>query len=146
MSSDPAGWVYAVQEEGTPLVKIGATHQPMSLRLVSLRSQYRVPLTLIGAVPISRYPFVVERRIHSILAPQRIQGEWFYVRLTMAGLQELIAQAVEIVRQEMLLPEHIRAKKRRLARALGCTTDYLVGMNEDEDSEQLAAALALVGA
>jgi transcriptional regulator with XRE-family HTH domain len=30
-----------------------------------------------------------------------------------------------------------------LARALGCTTDYLVGMyDEDEDSEQLTAAAA----
>jgi transcriptional regulator with XRE-family HTH domain len=35
---------------------------------------------------------------------------------------------------------------KRLARALGCTTDYLVGMYEDEDSELLAAALAMVGA
>jgi transcriptional regulator with XRE-family HTH domain len=25
---------------------------------------------------------------------------------------------------------------RRLARALGCTTDYLVGMHEDEDDEE----------
>ena len=33
-----------------------------------------------------------------------------------------------------------------LAKALGCTTDYLVGMHEDEDSESLAAAEALVGA
>ena len=32
-----------------------------------------------------------------------------------------------------------------LAKALGCTTDYLVGMHEDEESEQLAAAGALVG-
>jgi transcriptional regulator with XRE-family HTH domain len=33
-----------------------------------------------------------------------------------------------------------------LAKALGCTTDYLVGMHEDEDSELLPAAAALVGA
>jgi XRE family transcriptional regulator, master regulator for biofilm formation len=29
-----------------------------------------------------------------------------------------------------------------LAKALGCTTDYLVGMHEDEDSESWAAAVA----
>jgi XRE family transcriptional regulator, master regulator for biofilm formation len=29
-----------------------------------------------------------------------------------------------------------------LARALGCTTDYLVGMHEDEESELLAPAVA----
>ena len=31
---------------------------------------------------------------------------------------------------------------RGLARALGCTTDYLIGMHEDEDSERLAPAVA----
>lgn len=31
---------------------------------------------------------------------------------------------------------------RRLARVLGCTTDYLVGMHEDEESELEAAAVA----
>jgi len=31
-----------------------------------------------------------------------------------------------------------------LAQALGCTTDYLVGMHEDEKSELLAAAVAYV--
>jgi transcriptional regulator with XRE-family HTH domain len=29
-----------------------------------------------------------------------------------------------------------------LAKALGCTTDYLVGMHEDDESESLAAAVA----
>jgi transcriptional regulator with XRE-family HTH domain len=33
-----------------------------------------------------------------------------------------------------------------LAKALGCTTDYLVGMYEDEESECMPAAVALVGA
>jgi transcriptional regulator with XRE-family HTH domain len=33
-----------------------------------------------------------------------------------------------------------------LARALRCTTDYLVGMHEDDESEFLPAAVALVGA
>jgi transcriptional regulator with XRE-family HTH domain len=36
---------------------------------------------------------------------------------------------------------------KRLAQVLGCTTDYLVGMHEDEDeSEDSPAAVALVGA
>ena len=33
-----------------------------------------------------------------------------------------------------------------LATVLGCTTDYLVGMHEDKESEQLPAALGMVGA
>ena len=32
-----------------------------------------------------------------------------------------------------------------LAKALGCTTDYLVGMHEEEESELFAAGVALVG-
>jgi len=35
---------------------------------------------------------------------------------------------------------------KRLARALGCTTDSLVGRYEEEDAEPLLAAVALVGA
>jgi transcriptional regulator with XRE-family HTH domain len=31
---------------------------------------------------------------------------------------------------------------KRLAKALACTTDYLVGMHEDEDNELLPAAVA----
>jgi transcriptional regulator with XRE-family HTH domain len=34
---------------------------------------------------------------------------------------------------------------KRLACALGCTTDYLVGMYKDEESEQEPAAGALIG-
>jgi transcriptional regulator with XRE-family HTH domain len=30
----------------------------------------------------------------------------------------------------------------KIAKALGCSVDYLVGLYEDEDSEQLAAAVA----
>jgi transcriptional regulator with XRE-family HTH domain len=32
-----------------------------------------------------------------------------------------------------------------LAKVLGCTTDYLVGMHEDEDSELMPAAVAEIG-
>jgi transcriptional regulator with XRE-family HTH domain len=35
---------------------------------------------------------------------------------------------------------------KRLAQALACTTDYLIGMYEDEDSELKPAGVALVGA
>jgi transcriptional regulator with XRE-family HTH domain len=32
-----------------------------------------------------------------------------------------------------------------LAKALGCTTDYLVGMHEDDESEQLPTAVVSIG-
>jgi hypothetical protein len=35
---------------------------------------------------------------------------------------------------------------KRFAQALPCTTDYLIGMYEDEDSELKPADVALVGA
>lgn len=35
---------------------------------------------------------------------------------------------------------------KRLAQALGCTTDYLVGMYEGDDPEPLPAGVVLVGA
>ena len=35
---------------------------------------------------------------------------------------------------------------KRFAQALACTTDYLIGMYEDEDSEREPAGVALVGA
>jgi Meiotically up-regulated gene 113 len=73
------GYIYAVQEVGTPLVKIGATRQPMAMRLGELRAQYHVPLALIAAVPVTAYTFIVERRVHEQLATSRIQGEWFYL-------------------------------------------------------------------
>jgi hypothetical protein len=35
---------------------------------------------------------------------------------------------------------------KRFAQALACTTDYLIGMYEDEDSELKPAGVAMVGA
>jgi transcriptional regulator with XRE-family HTH domain len=34
---------------------------------------------------------------------------------------------------------------RKLARALGCTADYLLGMYEDDESEHVPTAEALIG-
>ena len=57
-----------------------------------------------------------------------------------------ISQAI-ISRLEGKVRHNVNADVlKSLAKALGCTTDYLVGMHEDEESELLAAAVALVGA
>jgi transcriptional regulator with XRE-family HTH domain len=57
-----------------------------------------------------------------------------------------ISQAV-ISRLEADVRRNVNADVlKALAKALGCTTDYLVGMHEDEESELMAAALAPVGA
>jgi transcriptional regulator with XRE-family HTH domain len=57
-----------------------------------------------------------------------------------------ISQAI-ISRLERKVRANVNADVLKgLAKALGCTTDYLVGMHEDEKSELLPAAAALVGA
>jgi Meiotically up-regulated gene 113 len=72
MSIYKAGWIYAVREEGTPLVKIGYT-SVVTMRLAELKTQYRVPLTLLATVHVERWVSRIERTIHSILASARIQ-------------------------------------------------------------------------
>ena len=69
-------------------------------------------------------------------------------RLTQAELAELanVNQAL-ISRLESKVSASTNSEVLKgLARALGCTTDYLVGMHEDEDSEPVPAAAALVEA
>jgi transcriptional regulator with XRE-family HTH domain len=57
-----------------------------------------------------------------------------------------ISQAV-ISRLEADVRRNVNADVlKALAKALGCTTDYLVGMHEDDESELMAAELAPVGA
>jgi transcriptional regulator with XRE-family HTH domain len=65
-------------------------------------------------------------------------------RLTQVELAERakVSQTV-ISRLESNLNQTVNSDVLKgLAKALGCTTDYLVGMHEDEDSERLAAAVA----
>ena len=65
-------------------------------------------------------------------------------RLTQVELAERakVSQTV-ISRLESNLNQTVNSDVLKgMAKALGCTTDYLVGMHEDEDSERLAAAVA----
>ena len=54
------------------------------------------------------------------------------------GVRQALISEIESGRKDDTTGKALR----RLARELGVTTDYLIGMYEDEDSEQLTAALA----
>jgi hypothetical protein len=93
-----AGWIYAVQEAEAPLVKIGLSVQSdIRSRLSALPRQFHVPLTVRGTIYVPQWAAKVERYIHWLLRDSRIQGEWFYLHMNQAILDDLAAQAVQQV-------------------------------------------------
>jgi hypothetical protein len=94
------GWIYAAQEDGTPLVKIGyAGYVPG--RITALKYELRARHTLIASVYVRRLALQVERRIHRLLAPQRIEREWFYLSMSQDALAQLAQQALaELLEEE----------------------------------------------
>ena len=92
--SSKDGWVYAVYEQGTPLVKIGHTGLRVQKRLAILSTQYRVPLELAAAVWIPTHVHRVEHALHKYLASSRIQGEWFYLYMNQMILEDLIGKVL----------------------------------------------------
>ena len=58
-----------------------------------------------------------------------------------AGVSQAIISRLETDSRDNVTSDVLKG----LAKVLGCTTDYLVGMHEDEDSEQLATAAAQIG-
>jgi hypothetical protein len=92
--SNPAcGWIYAAQEVGTPLVKIGFTwwHTPQK-RLMELWYQYHVPLSFVALVFVPTAVCMLERHLHRRLASARIEHEWFYLPMNQATLEALVAE------------------------------------------------------
>ena len=60
------GWIYAIREDGTPLVKIGLTRQwDVKFRLRCLWATTHIPLTLIAAVYTEASALYVERQLHA---------------------------------------------------------------------------------
>ena len=130
------GWLYAAYEDMAPLVKIGCTRKPVRDRLQLLTYEYKTSFTLAGAVYVSTHHiYKVERLVHLILAAQRIQGEWFYLHVTQKILEQVVEQAIDALQTMGWEKKRHNVNAdvlKGLAQALGCTTDYLVGMNEDE--------------
>jgi hypothetical protein len=113
--SEAGGWVYAAQEDGTPLVKIGFTEYPHPLtRVLALRWVFHCSFTLIAAVAVSRGVRCFEKAIHAQLAAEHVEGEFFYLYMT----QTLLESLVDRVRPEIYsrLEREAVKRRRRLAR------------------------------
>jgi hypothetical protein len=90
------GWIYAAQEDGTPLVKIGCSTN-LKKRLAELRCQFRTPMTLIAAAQVECCALGIERLVHTSLAAARIEREWFYLSVNQALLERLVAYGVDVI-------------------------------------------------
>jgi hypothetical protein len=57
-------------------------------------------MTLLGAffVP-SSCPLDIEREVHRILQPQLIEREWFYIYMNQHILEQLVEQALMLIRK-----------------------------------------------
>ncbi len=100
-----AGWIYAAQEEGTPLVKIGYTfYNDPCERLGTLRTSFKVPLSFVGLVYIAAGIEPMEQAIHARLASSRIEGEWFYLSINQAFLESVVRELLPFVAKALHLP------------------------------------------
>jgi T5orf172 domain len=90
---DSGGWIYAIEEDRTPLVKIGYTRFGTDHRLRCLAYAIQAPVTLVGVVAVLRDVGTVERRVHAFLAAELIGHEWFYTDMTQSRLEDLVAAA-----------------------------------------------------
>jgi T5orf172 domain len=144
-STADGGWIYAAREDDTPLVKIGYTRRTPRERLYRLRREVRPStITLVAAVQVESGALFVEQGIHTILRPQHIQGEWFYISMTQPLLESLAKRVTSLWKVfHGERPDVSTTTVRQLARVLGVSTDFLLGMDE-KDSESEAAELAHV--
>lgn len=86
------GWVYGAQCGA--FIKIGATSH-LQRRIVALQSANPFKLKIVIRRQVLEY-FWVEKRVHEILAPVSIGGEWFEV------VPELAREAVDIAMRDVV--------------------------------------------
>ena len=114
LSCNDPGWVYAVQKQETPLVKIGFTKSPdVYDRIKTLRCPTREMLTLTGAVWIRQHVPKIEHYIHWLLRGSRVEGEWFAVAMNQVILEALATQAQEALNAHIA---HAWCQPRRVVR------------------------------
>jgi T5orf172 domain len=149
------GWIYAAREGKTPLVKIGVT-ACVEARMKTLRSQFGCPFTLLGAVQVTyRYPWTVEFKVHRLLRAgqghmRSCGSRWGAPLSATARPGANLWGAVST--QAWLLPEDVQCMERghidevhrdtlkRLAKALGVSADWLLGLKDEMESMRAPAA------
>jgi transcriptional regulator with XRE-family HTH domain len=81
----------------------------------------------------------IGKKVYQLRVKRKLTQQELAVR---AGVSQAIISRLETDDRDNITSDVLKG----LARVLGCTTDYLVGMHEDEESEQWPATEALVGA
>ena len=99
-----SGFIYAIRDEGTLLVKIGMTGVSAFSRLAQLQSGTPYPLTLIAVLPVSKNLPLVERHIHGFLQEWHHGQEWFDTSMHTRKLEQLVEQALFAIAEDALPP------------------------------------------
>lgn len=111
--------IYFIQAASGPF-KVGYSHNGPAQRLGSLQTQTHEVLTLIGVIEGDQQD---ERRVHKMLAPHRIRGEWFRScyeinQLMVDGVEATLMARGGYKRSDMCpvrISRKMRDKVRRLA-------------------------------
>ncbi len=87
------GILYALRMQGTRFVKVGFTRRRLLNRIQALQSGLPFHLEVIAQVEVDRDAPAIEKRIHGLLAPDKVRGEWFECDMDSASFDLLVAQA-----------------------------------------------------
>lgn len=118
-----AGYLYAIQAEGTPYVKIGSTTGAVETRLKVLQTGQPFPLRIVAVVPLDRPLRDIESEVHTLLGPYRQHGEWFALRMHADLLQQLVTLAAarlkhtRLTRRLLAYERRVQQRQRLAARA-----------------------------
>lgn len=144
------GLLYAIQAEGTSLVKIGYTTGSVEKRLKTLQTGQPFRLRVIETVAVESEAQKHETLLHTFLTEQRRSGEWFEIDLRDKSLSELLTRAIqwgaeqEAQRQDEL--DARRMKRMRGAHPFGLRVRAArerLGLSREELTQQLPATLRM---
>lgn len=88
------GLLYAIQAEGTSLVKIGYTTGSVEKRVKTLQTGQPFRLRVLDTVAVESEVHKQETLLHQFLKEQRRAGEWFEIDLSNHSLRDLLARAI----------------------------------------------------
>lgn len=95
-----SGFLYAIGIPGGTSVKIGKTTKSVAQRLATLQISHPDRLHVLAHVRVADGLSKLERAIHTLLAAERQQGEWFAVTIDQGALDALLVRAVQWLQDE----------------------------------------------